>query len=102
MLPGYSIGNGALRKALPDMEAIIMVCSEVITLFRSHLGQTMMMASMSGNAFRRAPFPMLYPGSIQVPDPYCHRCFYNQVPGKCGLLCVDRIDDFIEFASNGQ
>lgn len=41
---------------------------EVITLFRSHHGQTMMMASYSGNAFREAPFPVLYPGSLQVPD----------------------------------
>lgn len=75
---------------------------DVITLFRSHLGQSMMMTSMSGNGFRRAPFPVLYPGSLQVPDPYCHRCFYGQRPGSCGMLCVDRIDDFMEYASSGQ
>jgi 4-aminobutyrate aminotransferase-like enzyme len=94
---GSSANEGAIK-----MAQYATGRSEVITLFRSHLGQTMMMASMSGNAFRKAPFPMLYPGSIQVPDPYCHRCFYNQERGKCGLLCVERIDDFIEFASNGQ
>lgn len=75
---------------------------DVITLFRSHLGQTMMMTSMSGNAFRKEPFPNLFPGSIQVPDPYCHRCFYKQKPKTCDFLCVERIHDFIEYGSSGS
>ncbi|WP_212399830.1 aspartate aminotransferase family protein [Bradyrhizobium jicamae] len=76
--------------------------TEVISLFRSHLGQTMMMTSMSGNSFRRAPFSNIYPGTIQVPDPYCFRCFYGRTPGNCGYTCVDKIDDFLEYASNGR
>lgn len=75
---------------------------DVITLFRSHVGQTMMMASLSGNAFRREPFAQLYQGGLQVPDPYCHRCFYGQKADSCGLMCVDRISDFLEFASSGS
>ncbi|WP_433606194.1 aspartate aminotransferase family protein [Dactylosporangium sp. CA-139114] len=75
---------------------------EVISLFRSHHGQTMMTTSLSGNAFRKAPFPLLYPGSLQVPDPYCMRCFYGQRRDTCGLMCVERIDDFLEYASGGQ
>ncbi|MEU8433895.1 aspartate aminotransferase family protein [Streptomyces sp. NPDC029216] len=75
---------------------------DVVTLFRSHVGQTMMMASLSGNAFRRAPFAQLYPGGMQVPDPYCHRCFYGQQAGSCRMMCVDRINDFLEFASSGS
>ena len=94
---GSSANEGAIK-----MAQFATGRSEIITLFRSHLGQTMMMASMSGNSFRKAPFPLLYPGSIQVPDPYCHRCFYRQQPDSCGMLCVERIDDFMEYASNGQ
>ncbi|MBW4571541.1 MAG: aspartate aminotransferase family protein [Tolypothrix carrinoi HA7290-LM1] len=75
---------------------------DVISLFRSHLGQTMMMTSLSGNAFRKEPFPNLFSGSIQVPDPYCHRCFYKQKPETCNLLCVERIHDFIEYGSSGN
>lgn len=75
---------------------------DVISMFRSHLGQTMMMASLSGNGFRKEPFPLLYSGGLQVPDPYCHRCFYNQKKETCGMLCVQRIDDFVEYASSGQ
>lgn len=75
---------------------------DVISLFRSHLGQTMMMTSLSGNAFRKEPFPNLFAGSIQVPDPYCHRCFYKQKPKTCNFLCVERIYDFIEYGSSGN
>ncbi|MFF4537260.1 aspartate aminotransferase family protein [Streptomyces aureus] len=75
---------------------------DVITLFRSHVGQTVMMASLSGNAFRKQPLAQLYHGGLQVPDPYCMRCFYGQDPRSCGLMCVDRINDFLEFASSGS
>lgn len=75
---------------------------DVITLFRSHHGQTMAMTAISGNAFRREPFPDLGLSRTIVPDPYCHRCFYGQKRESCGLMCVDRIDDFIEYASSGS
>ncbi|WP_370882538.1 aspartate aminotransferase family protein [Kineosporia succinea] len=75
---------------------------DVITLFRSHHGQTMMTTAMSGEAFRREPFPLHFPGVVHVPDPYCHRCFYRQHRESCGLLCVERIDDFIDHASSGS
>jgi 4-aminobutyrate aminotransferase-like enzyme len=75
---------------------------DVITMFRSHLGQTMMMASLSGNAFRKEPFPNLFPGSVHVPDPYCYRCFYKQKPETCNFLCVERIKDFIDYGSTGK
>ena len=94
---GSEANEGAIK-----MAQAVTGRREVITLFRSHLGQTMMMTSMSGNAFRKAPFPLLYPGSMQVPDPYCYRCFYGQDRANCALMCVDRLDDFLEYASSGQ
>ncbi|NYH77258.1 4-aminobutyrate aminotransferase [Actinopolyspora biskrensis] len=94
---GSSANEGAIKMAQQATGK-----SEVITLFRSHVGQTMMMTSMSGNAFRREPFPSLFPGNLQVPDPYCFRCFYGQQRETCGLMCVDRIEDFIEYASSGR
>ncbi|MCP4137560.1 MAG: aspartate aminotransferase family protein [bacterium] len=74
----------------------------VISLFRSHLGQSYMMMNLSGNSFRKEPFAGNYPGGIQVPDPYCYRCFYKQKYGTCNFLCVERINDFIDYGSNGQ
>lgn len=75
---------------------------DVISLFRSHLGQTMMTLSLSGNAFRREPFPYLHQGAVHVPGPYCYRCFYKQKPETCNFLCVERINDFIAHSSSGQ
>lgn len=76
--------------------------TEVVSLFRSHLGQTIFTMNASGNAFRRAPFRFPNSGVLHVPPPYCKRCFYNQEPKTCGLLCVERINDFIDYASNGD
>lgn len=77
--------------------------TDIITMFLSHHGQTALMTSLSGNAFRRKNFSSLsFSGSLKVPVAYCHRCFYKQKPSTCGLLCVERINDFIEYASNGN
>jgi len=75
---------------------------DVISLFRSHLGQTYMMMNLSGNTFRKDPFPTVFPLGTQVPDPYCYRCFYKQNPETCNMLCVERINDFIEYACSDQ
>ncbi|MGK4578718.1 aspartate aminotransferase family protein [Kitasatospora sp. HPMI-4] len=76
--------------------------SDVVTLFRGHLGQTLAMIGASGAAFRRTPFPSMLPGVVHVPDPHCLRCFYKQERATCGLLCVERINDFIDYASTGR
>jgi 4-aminobutyrate aminotransferase-like enzyme len=75
---------------------------DVISLFRGHLGQTISMIAASGAAFRRAPFSFQLPGMVHVPDPYCKRCFYQQERATCGLLCVKRVHDFIDYASSGS
>jgi 4-aminobutyrate aminotransferase-like enzyme len=75
--------------------------TDVVSLFMSHHGQTEATAAISGNAFRRKDFPgTTSPYSIKVPAPYCYRCFYGATYPSCGLLCVERINDFIEYASN--
>ncbi len=74
---------------------------DVISLFRGHLGQTIGMIAASGAAFRRQPFSFQLPGVLHVPDPYCKRCFYGQERATCELLCVQRIHDFIDYASSG-
>lgn len=77
--------------------------SEVMSLFLSHHGQTLFTTSLSGNAFRRTAFPATHtsPGP-KLPAPYCHRCFYARTHPGCGLMCADRLGDFVEFASSGS
>jgi 4-aminobutyrate aminotransferase len=77
--------------------------SDVITLFLSHHGQTQFTTGISGKAMRRRGFPGAVSGlSIRVPAPYCSRCFYNSAYPGCGMLCVERIRDFVEHASSGS
>jgi 4-aminobutyrate aminotransferase len=94
---GSAANEGAVKMAQRATGA-----RDVITLFRSHHGQTGMTASMSGNAFRRATLVDVHPNRLLVPDPYCKRCFYGLTPQSCAMACVDRIDQFIEVASRGD
>jgi validone 7-phosphate aminotransferase len=75
---------------------------DVIVPFRGHVGQSMAATSYNGTSRMREPFPYHLPGAVHVPEPYCFRCFYRQTPDKCGMWCVDRIEDFIAYASSGS
>jgi 4-aminobutyrate aminotransferase-like enzyme len=75
---------------------------DVVTLFRSHHGQTALTTAASGQSFRRADQTVPLAGLVQLPDPYCHRCFYGQKRDVCDLLCVDRIADFLDHAGTGR
>ncbi|MBP0453124.1 aspartate aminotransferase family protein [Kitasatospora sp. RG8] len=75
---------------------------DVIVPFRGHVGQTLAAAGLNGTSRMRAPFPYRFPGGVQVPGPYCFRCFYRQTPDVCGMLCVQRIEEFIDYASSGS
>lgn len=75
---------------------------DVIVPFRGQVGQTMAAVSFSGSSRMRAPFPYTFPGAVHVPEPYCFRCFYRQHPDTCGMWCVQRIEDFIAYASSGS
>ncbi|MGE5764346.1 MAG: aspartate aminotransferase family protein [Mycobacterium leprae] len=75
---------------------------DVIVPFRGHVGQTLAAASLNGSTRMRAPFPYQFPGAVHVPEAYCFRCFYRQQPDTCGTWCVQRIDDFIAYASSGS
>ena len=75
---------------------------DVISLFASHHGQTALATDVSGNSFRRERYPVHTAGIQQVPGPYCYRCFYRQSYPSCGLLCVDRIRDFIKHGTSGS
>lgn len=76
--------------------------SDIISYFRGHHGQTFFTTSVSGLAFRRQPFPAASGIAVHVPPPYCYRCFYGHKIGSCDFMCINRIDDFIEFASSGN
>lgn len=94
---GSSANEGAIK-----MAQLHTGRRDVIVPFRAHLGQSIATASLNGTTKMRAPFPYRYPGGLHVPGPYCFRCFYRQTPESCGMLCVERIEDFITYASSGS
>jgi 4-aminobutyrate aminotransferase len=75
---------------------------DVVSLHRSHHGQTALTTCVSGDSRRRAGLEQQFAGTVHVPGPYCLRCFYRQRPQTCGLLCAERVSDFIDYASSGS
>ncbi|MCR6109205.1 aspartate aminotransferase family protein [Bacillus sp. A301a_S52] len=97
-LTGSSANEAAIKMAMKSSGK-----TGVLSLMLSHHGQTALTTSISGNAFRRESFPSLnYHESLKVPAPYCHRCFYGKTYPDCGLLCAERINDFIEYSTSNQ
>lgn len=94
---GSTANEGAIK-----MAQVVTDKTEVISFFRSHIGQTIYTMNLSGNAFRKKDFNFPNHNGLLIPAPYCYRCFYNQNPDTCGLLCVERINDFIDFGSSGK
>lgn len=76
---------------------------DVISLYLSHHGQTVFTTAISGNSFRRKSFPN---GSnchnIKIASPYCYRCPFKATYPECGFLCIEAINDIIEYSSNGS
>ncbi|SFD47467.1 aspartate aminotransferase family protein [Streptomyces aidingensis] len=97
-----SSGGSTANEGAVKIAQLITGRRDVIVPFRGQVGQTLAMAGYNGLARMREPFPHRFPGAVHVPEPYCHRCFYRQSPRDCGLLCVDRIEDFLTCASSGS
>lgn len=76
--------------------------SDVMSLFLSHHGQSVLTTGISGNAFRRKSFSLSQANSIKIPAPDCYNCFYSQSKEDCDYLCATRMEEFIEYASSGQ
>lgn len=75
---------------------------EIISVFLSHHGQSIASTGISGNAFRQSYINTPFTGSLKIPASDCENCFYGQNKNGCSILCARRLEDFIEFASDGQ
>jgi 4-aminobutyrate aminotransferase len=77
--------------------------SGVVSLFRSHVGQSIYTMNLSGLGFRREPFSTLSnSGIIHIPPAYCYRCFYEKTPNNCNMLCARCLEEYIKYACNGN
>lgn len=76
--------------------------SEVISFYRSHVGQTIYMQNVSGNSFRKKPFNFPQSDIAHMNYPYCYRCPYNSTYPECQCECVDEIEEYLNFGSTGN
>lgn len=69
---------------------------QFISFLGSFHGRTMGALSLtsSKNVQKKGFFPMV-PGVHHIPYPNCYRCPYGMIPDRCGVECVDHIDDLM-------
>ena len=76
--------------------------TDVISLFLSHHGQSVMTTGISGNSFRQKSFSLPNYGALKIPAPNCANCFYDKESSSCNQMCATRLEDFIAYASSGN
>lgn len=97
-ITGSTANEGAIKMAQKATGK-----TDIITHFLSHHGQTSLMTALSGNAFRREDLPENTTAhSLKVPEPNCRKCFYGASYPECGFTCVEKIQDYMEYGSNGS
>lgn len=76
---------------------------EVISFYRSHVGQTIFMQETSGLSFRREKFNFSLGGITHICYPYCYRCPFGQNNSNCcSLDCIQALREHILYASCGD
>jgi len=75
---------------------------EVLSFFRSHVGQTIFTQSLSGLSIRKRNFKFSQDGMAHFNYPYCYRCPLKLEYPECNILCIDQIYDYINYGSDGN
>ncbi|MBD7910639.1 aspartate aminotransferase family protein [Clostridium sp. Sa3CVN1] len=76
--------------------------TEIISFYRSHVGQTVFMQNVSGNSFRKKPFHFAQADIAHLQYPYCYRCHLNKKYPECNCQCVKEIEDYLNYGSTGS
>lgn len=76
--------------------------SEIISFYRSHLGQTIFMQNLSGNSFRREPFLFAQGDISHLNYPYCYRCHLDESYPQCNCKCIKDIETYLNYGSTGN
>lgn len=76
--------------------------TEIVSLYRAHLGQTLAMTALSGNSFRRRPLQSLPYMGFQIIEPYCSGCNRQHPEDQCINRSIRQLEDQLEFGSRGD
>ena len=67
---------------------------KIISRYRSYHGATYGAITLTGDP-RRPPVEPGIPGVLKVYDPYCYRCTFGHVYGKCHIECASHVEETI-------
>jgi 4-aminobutyrate aminotransferase len=63
----------------------------ILSFFGSFHGRTYGAISLCGESKLKKSISPLVPGILQVPFPYCYRCYFGKKYPDCNLFCLDAI-----------
>ncbi len=75
---------------------------EILGFFGGFHGRTHSAASVGGLMGIKKGYGPTMPGAIRAPYPYCYRCPFKTDPSRCGLLCLEFLDELVRADSTGS
>ena len=75
---------------------------EILGFFGGFHGRTHSAASVGGLLGTKKGYGPTMPGAIRAPYPYCYRCPFKTEPSRCGLLCLEFLDELVRANSTGS
>jgi len=93
-------GTGAVEIAIKIARAYTKR-PNIISFYGAYHGKSIGTLALTSDAFAREGFYPIMPGGIQIPYPYCYRCYFNLEYPKCKLRCVQYLERILTDPSCG-
>jgi taurine--2-oxoglutarate transaminase len=90
----FSPGGAEANEAAIKIAHFYTGASKLISRYRSYHGATSGAIALTGDPRTHCAVGM--PGVVRAPDCYCYRCPFGKEYPKCGISCVEYIDEIIE------
>lgn len=75
---------------------------EILGFYGGFHGRTHSAASAGGLLGTKKGYGPTMPGVIRAPYPYCYRCPFGSELSRCGLLCLEFLDEVVRANSTGS
>ena len=97
---GSPAGTDAIEAAL-KLAKTNTKRSGVIAFEGGYHGQTAGALALTSRIKFKVHTPILMPGMVRVPYPYCYRCIFEKECPDCGLTCASYIEHLFEDPDSG-
>ncbi|MBI2842928.1 MAG: aspartate aminotransferase family protein [Armatimonadetes bacterium] len=96
-----STGSEATEQAIRLMKRYTG-CFEIVGFHGAFHGRTPGAAGVGGMSMPKKGYGPPIAGAIHAPYPYCYRCAFKSTPEKCGLMCLEFLDEVVRANSCGS